>query len=180
MNEFRLIDRVVVEIKSEDGAECMASCIANHLRIVAEQIESGMKGDNYVLERPSNGQKMEVLWERECPNYGGFRILSDKSLICQYYYKSDPKPNKYIIIAHNYDRENSDAYPVDGRLFASEEEAKAYLREHINDIKSDHWTADRVDGENDYSEEFTFTGWEAHDSDDGASLELTICQVEED
>ena len=87
---------------------------------------------------------------------------------------------KYIIIAHNYDRDNSDAYPVDGRLFASEEEAKSYLREHINDIKSDHWTADRVDGENDYSEEFTFTGWEAHDSDDGSSLELTICQVDED
>ena len=106
--------------------------------------------------------------------------MSDKSLICQYYYGSEPKPDKYIIIAHNYDRDNSDAYPVDGRLFATEEAAKNYLRDHIDDIKSNHWTADRVDGENDYSEEFTFTGWEAHDSDDGSSLELTISQVKED
>ena len=85
MKELKLIDRVVVEIKGDEGAECMASCIANHLRIVAEQIENGMKGDNYVLERPSNGQKMEVLWERECPNYGGFH-MGNRSLICDAYY----------------------------------------------------------------------------------------------
>lgn len=116
MKELQLIDRVVVEIKSEEGAECMASCIANHLRIVAEQIENGMKGDNYVLERPSNGQKMEVLWEHECPNYGGFRILSDKSLICQYYYKSEPSPHVLSDKLRNEISEYLDSFGDDEQL----------------------------------------------------------------
>lgn len=172
MKPLQLIDRVVVEIKSE-GEPCPTE-IANQLRLIALEIEEGYSGRNRSYQ---NG--CECLWQHETPEYGGFR-MGNKSLICMHYYGSEQKDAKYIIIAHNYDRENSDAYPVDGRLFATEEEAKTYLREHINDIKSNHWTADRVDGEDDYSEEFTCTGWEAHDSDDGASLELTISQVKED
>lgn len=178
MKELKLIDRVVVEIKGEEGVERSNIEIANELRHIAERIENGIKGDNGLRTNPSNGLHTEVLWEHECTDFG-FQ-MGDKSLICKHYYGSEPKDAKYIIIAHNYDRENSDAYPVDGRLFTNEEAAKTYLREHINDIKSDHWTADRVDGEDDYSEEFTCTGWEAHDSDDGASLELTITQVMEE
>lgn len=90
MKELKLIDRVVVEIKSKEGSECMASCLAEQLRIVAELVENGMKGYNYVLEGPSKGKKMEVLWEHECPNYGGFR-MGDKSLICMHYYGSEKK-----------------------------------------------------------------------------------------
>lgn len=175
MNELKLIDRVVVEIRGEEGEKCSPFDIAQELRKIADRIDDCIKGDNELRTNPNNGQHTELLWERECTAYG-FR-MGNKSLIGMHYYGSEKKPDKYIIIAHNYDRENSDAYPVGKRIFATEEEAKAYLREHINNIKSDHWTADRVDGEDDYSEEFTCTGWEAHDSSDGASLELTITQV---
>jgi len=178
MKELQLIDRVVVEIKGEDGFSLTPDQLKNMLQFIAYKIaDKGMKGENFT-DQYNDGPEFEVLFERECTDFG-FR-MGDKSLICQYYYKSEPKPDKYIIIAHNYDRENSDAYPVDGRLFASEEEAKAYLHDHIDSIKSNHWTADRVDGKDDYFEEFTCTGWEAHDSDDGSSLELTISQVKED
>lgn len=179
MNELKLIDRVVVEIKSEDTQKVSNEWIARQLEMVAQRIRDCYKGGTSDWEGNDIPENTELLWERECPDYGGFR-MGNKSLICQYYYKSEPKPDKYIIIAHNYDRDNSDAYPVDNRLFATEEAAKTYLREHIDDIKSNHWTADRVDGEDNYSEEFTFTGWEAHDSYDGASLELTISQVKEE
>lgn len=179
MKPLQLIDRVVVEIRGEEGTSERLSLvhIANELRKVAEQIENGMKGDEWVEEDMRTHEYREVLFEHECTEFG-FR-MGDKSLIGMHYYGSEPKPEKYVIIVHNYDQDNSDAYPVDGRLFASEEAAKTYLREHIDDIKSNHWTADRVDGEDDYSEEFTCTGWEAHDSDDGSSLELTISQVKE-
>lgn len=177
MKELKLIDRVVVEIKSEEDSQSRNTQMAALLQDVSEQILNGMKGNESLHTSPT-GIHTEVLWERECTDFG-FR-MGDKSLISMHYYGSEPKPKKYIIIAHNYDRDNSDAYPVDNRLFATEEAAKTYLREHIDDIKSNHWTADRVDGENGYSEEFTFTGWEAHDSDDGASLELTITEVTEE
>ena len=169
----------MVEINAEEGAECMASCVATHLRIVADQIENGIKGDNYLLERPSNGQKTEVLWEHESKNYGGFRILSDKPLIRQFIYGSEPKPEKYVIIVHNYDQDNSGSYPMDNKLFASIEEAYHHLRDNIQRLKNNHWTANRVDGEDHYSEEFTVTGWEAEDSFDGESLEATIYYLNE-
>lgn len=165
---MKLIDRVVVEINDADVEDCTNEYVASVLRSIADEIENCKKGGHY---SPDEG--CEVLWEHEAPCYGGFKIVSDKSLISQYYYHSEPKTEKYVIIAHNYDRENSDAYPVGG-LYATEEEAKQYLRDHIEEIKNDHWTADRVDGEDHYSEEFTCTGWEAMDADDGASLEINI------
>ena len=179
MKQLQLIDRVVVEIKSEDTQEVSNEWIARQLEMVAQRIRDCYKGGTSDWEGNDVPENTELLWEHECPNYGGFR-MGDKSLISMHYYGSEPKPKKYIIIAHNYDRENSDAYPVDGRLFASEEEAKAYLRDHIDSIKSNHWTATRVDGEDRYSEEFTDAGWHAEDWDDGSSLELTITEVRED
>lgn len=88
MKELQLIDRVVVEIKDADVEDCTNEYVASVLRSVANEIENGMKGNNYV---PDTG--CEVLWEHECQQYGGFKILSNKSLISQYYYGSEPKPN---------------------------------------------------------------------------------------
>lgn len=179
MKQLQLIDRVVVEIRGEEGTSERLSLvhIANELRKVAEQIENGMKGDEWVEEDIRTHEHREVLFEHECTEFG-FRI-GNKSLICQYYYKSEPKPKKYIIIAHNYDRENSSAYPVGG-IFATEESAKEYLRTHIDEIKSNHWTATRVDGKDHYSEEFTCTGWIAEDMCDGSSLEVEIHEMEDE
>ena len=52
MKELQLIDRVVVEIRGEEGTSERLSLvhIANELRKVAEQIENGMKGDEWVEE----------------------------------------------------------------------------------------------------------------------------------
>lgn len=140
MKELQLIDRVVVEIRGEEGSSERLSlvAIANRLRMVAEQIENGMKGDEWIEENPQSHEYKEVLFEHECAEFG-FR-MGDKSLISMHYYGSEKKPKKYIIIAHNYDRENSSAYPVGG-MFASRESAEAYLRDHIEEIKSNHWTA---------------------------------------
>ena len=176
MKELQLIDRVVVEIKAQQGYELANEQVANQLRMIADEIDDGMKGNNYTDHMPHEEEQFEVLWEHECTSYG-FR-MGDKSLICQHYYGSE-KPKKYIIIAHNYDRENSSAYPVGG-IFATEESAKEYLRTHIDEIKSNHWTATRVDGEDRYSEEFTDAGWHAEDWDDGASLELEIHAMEDE
>lgn len=177
MKELQLIDRVVVEIRGEEGEKCSPFDIAQELRKIADRIDDCIKGDNELRTNPNNGHHTELLWERECTAYG-FR-MGDKSLIGMHYYGSEKKPKKYILIAHNYDRENSSAYPVGG-IFATEESAKEYLRTHIDEIKSNHWTATRVDGEDHYSEEFTCTGWIAEDMYDGASLELEIHAMEDE
>ena len=176
MKELQLIDRVVVEVRGEHGLNSNAEFIAEQLRDIAREIEEqGMKGSE-ILGKKEN-IAYEILWERECTAYG-FR-MGDKSLIGMHYYGSEKKPKKYILIAHNFDRENSSAYPVGG-IFATEESAKEYLRTHIDEIKSNHWTATRVDGKDHYSEEFTCTGWTAEDMYDGASLELEIHEMEDE
>lgn len=174
MKQLQLIDRVVVEIRGEEGTSERLSLvhIANELRKVAEQIENGMKGDEWVEEDMRTHEHREVLFEHECTEFG-FR-MGDKSLIGMHYYGSEPKPEKYVIIVHNYDQDNSGSYPMDDKLFASREEAEQHLRDNIQRLKDNHWTANRVDGEDHYSEEFTVTGWEAEDSFDGESLEATI------
>lgn len=87
MKEPKLIERVVLEIKSEMGEDGLSlHHLADELRCIADEIEDGMSaGDETECGR-------EYLWEHECPRYGGFR-MGDKSLICQDYYHSEPKPN---------------------------------------------------------------------------------------
>lgn len=177
MKELQLIDRVVVEIKSEEDSQSRNTQMAALLQDVSEQILNGMKGNESLHTSPT-GIHTEVLWERECTDFG-FR-MGDKSLISMHYYNSEPKPDKYVLIAHNYDRENSSAYPVDNKLFATEEEARQYLRDNIESIKSNHWTYNRVDGEDGYYEEFTSTGWEAKDMNDGSCLEVEVSQLKEE
>ena len=92
MKELQLIDRVVVEIRGEEGTSERMSLvhIANELRKVAEQIENGMKGDEWVEEDMRTHEHREVLFEHECTEFG-FR-MGDKSLIGMHYYGSEPKP----------------------------------------------------------------------------------------
>ena len=83
MKELQLIDRVVVEIKSE-GEPCPTD-IANQLRLIALEIEEGCSGRSRSYQ---NG--CECLWQHETPEYGGFR-MGNKSLIGMHYYGSEKK-----------------------------------------------------------------------------------------
>ena len=85
-----LIDRIVVEIKAQQGYTLAPEQVANQLRMIADEIDEGMKGNNYTDHMPHEEEHFEVLWEHECTSYG-FR-MGDKSLICQHYYGSEPKP----------------------------------------------------------------------------------------
>ena len=91
MKDLKLIDRVVVEINSEEE-NWDAQNMAQLLRMIADKLDDGKKGDEFISTNPSNGRHTEILWERECREYGGFRILNDKSLIQQFIYGSEPKP----------------------------------------------------------------------------------------
>lgn len=90
MKELKLIDRVVVEIRGEEGEKCSPFDIAQELRKIADRIDDCIKGDNELRTNPNNGHHTELLWERECTAYG-FR-MGDKSLIGMHYYGSEPKP----------------------------------------------------------------------------------------
>lgn len=85
-----LIDRIVVEIKAQQGYTLAPEQVANQLRMIADEIDDGMKGNNYTDHMPHEEEHFELLWEHECTSYG-FR-MGDKSLICQHYYGSEPKP----------------------------------------------------------------------------------------
>ena len=89
MSELKLIDRVVVEIRDAVCDDCPNVYVADKLREVANLIESGVKGGD--ISKPGDFDQ-DVLWEHEMRRYGGYRILSDKSLIGQFYYGSEPKP----------------------------------------------------------------------------------------
>lgn len=96
MEQTKLIDRVVVEIMAEDGTELTASNIATQLRMVADEIEEGTKGNNYTdtdwtNESRESKVEFEVLWEHECTNYGGFR-MGDDSLVHKAYYEKCDDP----------------------------------------------------------------------------------------
>ena len=84
-----LIDRIVVEIKAPQGYTLANEQVANQLRMIADEIDECMKGNNYTDHMPHEEEHFEVLWEHECTSYG-FR-MGDKSLICQHYYGSEPK-----------------------------------------------------------------------------------------
>ena len=178
MKELQLIDRVVVEIRGEEGTSERLSLvyIANELRNVAEQIENGMKGDEWVEEDMRTHEHREVLFEHECTEFG-FR-MGDKSLIGMHYYGSEKKPKKYIVIVSVYDEENTQAYPLGG-VFDTHEQAEQFISEHVNEVKANHWTKDCVDGEDFYEEKFSFGSFHAEDTSCGSSLDIDIHEVEE-
>jgi len=89
METTKLVDRVVVEFKGPQGHTLANEFIANKLREIADAIEDGRSGDDFTEDI---GEEFEILWEHESVSYGGFRMVSDKPLICQYYYGSEPKP----------------------------------------------------------------------------------------
>ena len=85
---------------------------------------------------------------------------------------------KYIIIVHVYDEENSQAYPLGG-VFNSKEAARNCLYDHIDDVKSRHWTKDRVDGKDYYEESWIPTSFCAVDMCSGQSLEVELHSMQE-
>ena len=177
MKELQLIDRVVVEIRGEEGEKCSPFDIAQELRKIADRIDDCIKGDNELRTNPNNGHHTELLWERECTAYG-FR-MGDKSLIGMHYYGSEKKPKKYIVIVSVYDEENTQAYPLGG-VFNTEEQAKEYIRQHVYDVIDSHWTKGRRNTEEGYEAEYTVAGgFVAQDMYSGQSLEIEIREVEE-
>lgn len=95
---LQLKDRVVVEfLASENEERFTPDFIAGQLRAIADAIQAGRSGDEY---RP--WEDNEVIWEHESVGYGGFRLLSDKSLISQFIYHSEPRP--LIISRETYDK----------------------------------------------------------------------------
>lgn len=91
MKQPALVDRVVVEIKDTDSrGTSHPAYVAAQLRKIADAIEyDGMNGDIY-QDMSFNDNEIEVLWERECPEFGGFRMGSE-SLITEAYYRRQPK-----------------------------------------------------------------------------------------
>lgn len=98
MKKLVLKDRVVVEfLASENEERFTPDFIAGQLRNIADEIQNGRSGDNYIP-----WDYNEVIWEHESVGYGGFRLLSDKSLISQFIYHSEPQP--LIISRETYDK----------------------------------------------------------------------------
>lgn len=97
MKKLVLKDRVVVEfLASENEERFTPDFIAGQLRNIADEIQNGRSGDSYCPWSDN-----EVLWEHESVGYGGFRILSDKSLISQFIYHSEPRPRLISEVAYN-------------------------------------------------------------------------------
>ena len=115
MKELKLIDRVVVEIKSEDTQKVSNEWIARQLEMVAQRIRDGYKGGTSDWEGNDVPENTELLWEHECPNYGGFR-MGDKSLISMHYYGSEPKPHVVSDKLRNEIREYLDSFGDDEQL----------------------------------------------------------------
>lgn len=102
MKELKLIDRVVVEIRGEEGFSLTPDQLKNMLQFIAHKIaDEGMKGDNFTDEY--GGPKFEVLFERECTDYG-FR-MGNKSLIGMHYYGSEKKDEFPVITLMREDLE---------------------------------------------------------------------------
>lgn len=102
MKELKLIDRVVVEIKCEEGSQSRNTQMAALLQDVSEQILNGMKGNESLHTSPI-GIHTEVLWERECTDFG-FR-MGNKSLISMHYYGSEKKDEFPVITLMREDLE---------------------------------------------------------------------------
>ena len=104
MKELKLIDRVVVEIKSEDTQKVSNEWIARQLEMVAQRIRDCYKGGTSDWEGNDIPENTELLWEHECPEYGGFR-MGDKSLISMHYYGSEKKDEFPVITLMREDLE---------------------------------------------------------------------------
>lgn len=90
MKTLHLTDRIVVEIKGKN-AGFDGEFIAQMLEKVANKIREGLSGTEMVGAANCKDY-YELYWQHECPEYGGFKIVSNKSLISQYYYHSELAP----------------------------------------------------------------------------------------
>lgn len=85
--------------------------------------------------------------------------------------------NKRIIIVSVYDGENTQAYPLGG-VFETHEQAEQYIKNHVTEVKSNHWCSECVNGKDYYKENYSFGGsFHAQDSSDGASLDIEIYSI---
>lgn len=85
MKELKLTDRIVLEFISPEGKEMSPFGIARELKSIAYKIE-------FLAHRGGQDRidnDIEMLWEHECPSNGGFKILTDESLIHDFYYSND-------------------------------------------------------------------------------------------
>lgn len=128
MKELQLTDRVVVEVH---GEECTLEQIASALRAVAEMIEQGRKGGEFPI-----GNAGDVLWEHECPNYGGLRI-GKRSLIRDAYYGAKEFFEVCSVSKEDIEQEGFDA----SKLTAEDMERIASKQGDLICDCCDYWTA---------------------------------------
>ena len=144
MKQLQLIDRVVVEIKSEEGEKCSPFDIAQELRKIADRIDDCIKGDNELRTNPNNGLHTEVLWERECIDFG-FR-MGNKSLISDAYYGA-----KEFFEVCSVSKEDIEEQGFDASKLTNEDMER--IASKMNDLiceGCDYWNA--VDGACEYWE----------------------------
>ena len=148
MEQTKLIDRVVVEIMAQDGTEFPSRSIANQLRMIADAIEDGTKGNNYTdtdwtNESRESKVEFEVLWEHECTNYGGFR-MGNSSLIRDAYYGA----KEYFEVC-SVSKEDIEKQGFDASALTKEDMER--IASKMNDLiceGCDYWNA--VDGACEY------------------------------
>lgn len=85
MKDFKLQDRIVIEICGNGDGEYYPEFIEKLLSQIAFRIRNGNKGGSLSWDGECNPANTEVLWEHECPNYGGFH-MGNRSLIRDAYY----------------------------------------------------------------------------------------------
>ena len=88
MKEKKLIGRVVVEIRCQENIELDNAQLCNIVQFIGHKINLGHKGESFMDELP-HMPEFEVLYEHECPSNGGFKILTDESLIHDFYYSNE-------------------------------------------------------------------------------------------
>lgn len=134
---MKLTDRIVVEIKGEQAGTYPPHFVAEQLRAIADAIETGTKGNNYT------DCSHEILWEYECPEYGGFK-MGNRSLISDAYYGA----KEYFEVC-SVSKEDIEKQGFDARALTKEDMER--IASKMNDLVCegcDYWNA--VDGACEY------------------------------
>lgn len=105
MKDLKLQDRIVIEICGNGDGEYYPEFIEKLLSQIAFRIKDGDKGGSLFWDSECSPANTEVLWEHECPNYGGFRMGS-RSLIRDAYYGA--KETFEVCCVEREDLENRD------------------------------------------------------------------------
>lgn len=136
MERVRLIDRLVVEIRTTDKP-CPTD-IANQLRLIAMEIEDGYVGRNRTYQNGS-----ECLWQHESPEHGGFR-MGDKSIIAENYYGQKEFWEVSVVSKEDIEKQGFDA----SKLTDEDMTRIASKQDDLMKEGCDYWTA--LDGSCEY------------------------------